>query len=233
MATNNGPSDVTGAVIADNPPAAITSDSWTATASGGPTGFTAGGSGSINDTVNMPSGSTITYTIVAHISAAATGNLANTATITAPSTATDPNTANNSSTDTDTLTPQADLSITKTDGTGTATPGQSTTYTIVVSNSGPSVAIGTSVTDNLPSAVTSDNWTATPSGGATGYSATGSGNIHDTAVNLPVGSSVTYTLVANISQFATGTLANTASVAAGSGTTDRPRATTARPTRTR
>jgi hypothetical protein len=56
--------------------------------------------------------------------AAATGTLSNTATVTI---AGDPNAANNSATDTDTPTPQADLSITKTDGVTTATPGGSVT----------------------------------------------------------------------------------------------------------
>jgi hypothetical protein len=57
--------------------------------------------------------------------AAATGTLSNTATVTI---AGDPNAANNSATDTDTPTPQADLSITKTDGVTTATPGGSVVH---------------------------------------------------------------------------------------------------------
>ena len=63
-------------------PAAIASDTFTAVATGGASGFTASGSGNINDTVNLPVGSTITYTVVANISGSASGNLVNTATVT-------------------------------------------------------------------------------------------------------------------------------------------------------
>jgi hypothetical protein len=47
----------------------------------------------------------VTYTVSAAIAPAATGNLANTATVTAPAGVTDPNPADDSATDTDTLTP--------------------------------------------------------------------------------------------------------------------------------
>ena len=65
-------------------------------------------------------------------------------------------------------------------------PGNSTTYTIVVSNNGPSDVTGAAVTDMLPAAITSATFTAVGSGGASGFTASGSGNISDT-VNLPVG----------------------------------------------
>ena len=42
---------------------------------------------------------------------------------------------------------QADLGITKTDSSPTYTPGTSLTYSIVVSNAGPSDAIGATVAD--------------------------------------------------------------------------------------
>ena len=71
----------------------------------------------------MPTGSTITYIVSGTISPAATGTLANTASVAAPAGTTDPTTANNSATDSDTLAPQADLQITNTDGQTTVTPG--------------------------------------------------------------------------------------------------------------
>ena len=64
----------------------------------------------------------------------------------------------------------ADLSITKTDNeggssitgaVGTRGAGHHETYTIVVSNNGPSAATGASVADTLPAFFTSDTWTAT------------------------------------------------------------------------
>ena len=222
VVTNNGPSGVTGATVTDTLPAAITSATFTAVASGGATGFTASGSGNLSDTVNMPAGSTITYTVNASISAGASGSLSNTATVSAPAGVTDTNPGNNSATDTDTITPAAviaDLSITKTDGVATATPGGSTTYTIVVTNSGPSSITGASVTDLMPAAIASDTYTATQSGGATGFTASGSGNIGDT-VNMPAGSTITYTVSASVDPSATGSLTNTATVNAPAGVTD-------------
>src|SRR5213075_190450 len=101
---------------------------------------TASGSGNLNDTVNLPSGGSVTYTASCTISAAATGTLSNTATVTAPAGVTDPTPGNNSATDSDTLGASADLSITKTDGVTTVLPGATVTYTIVASNAGPSNA---------------------------------------------------------------------------------------------
>jgi uncharacterized repeat protein (TIGR01451 family) len=217
VAHNNGPSNVTGATVADTFPASLTA-TWTCTGAGGGT-CTASGAGNINDTVNLPSGASVTYTVTANISAGATGTLSNTATVTVPAGVTDPTPGNNSANDTDTLGASADLSITKTDGTTTYTPGTTTTYTVVVTNNGPSTATGATVADTLPAAITSDNWTATATGGATGFSAIGSGNINDTVTMAP-GSTITYTIVANISIAATGNLVNTATVSDPAGTTD-------------
>ncbi len=114
--------------------------------------------------------------------------------------------------------PTADLAVGKDDGLGTAVPGQSTTYTITVTNAGPSDAAGASVTDSLPAAVSSATWTCTPSAGAT-CAASGSGGITDT-VTLPPGGTLTYSLLAQLASSATGTLANTATVAMAAGGVD-------------
>lgn len=104
----------------------------------------------------------------------------------------------------------ADLSITKTDGVTTATPGGSVTYTITASNAGPDAAAAT-VADTFPASLTC-TWTCVGAGGGT-CTASGSGNINDT-VNLPAGASTTYTASCTISASATGTLSNTATVTA-------------------
>src|SRR5258708_24623410 len=97
---NAGPSNATGATVADTFPASLTC-TWTCVGAGGGT-CTASGSGNINDTVNLPSGGSVTYTASCTISAAATGSLSNTATVTAPARVTDPTPRNNSATDRDT-----------------------------------------------------------------------------------------------------------------------------------
>ncbi len=211
-----GPSNVT-ATVADTFPATITGVTWTCVAAGGAS-CTAAGSGNLNDAVSLPVGGSVTYTASGTISAAATGTLANTATVTATGGATDPTPGNNSATDTDTLTPQADLAITKTDGAASEVPGTPVTYTMQATNSGPSNAVGATVADTFPASITGVTWTCVAAGGAS-CTAAGSGNIND-VVNLPVGGSVTYTATGNIASSATGTLANTATVAVGAGTTD-------------
>jgi uncharacterized repeat protein (TIGR01451 family) len=218
VVTNNGPSTVRGATVTDTFAAAFTGVTWTASATGGATGFTANGNGNINDTVTMPVGSTITYTATGTISPTATGNLVNTATVTPPAGTTDPNLGNNSATDTDSNAAVADLSITKTDGSATYVPGGSTTYTIVVTNNGPSAVTGATVTDTLPTAISGASWTVSYSAGSSGPG-NGMGNIN-ASVNLAAGGTATFTVVAPISSTATGNLINTASVAPPAGTTD-------------
>jgi uncharacterized repeat protein (TIGR01451 family) len=217
VASNAGPTAVTGATVADMVPAAITGATWTCLGAGGGT-CAASGPGNINDTVNLPVGGTVTYTLTGTTSPSATGSLTNTATVTAPGGVTDPTPGNNSAADTDTLTPQADLSITKTDGQATASSGSPITYTIVASNAGPSTATGATVADTVPAAITGATWTCLGAGGGT-CTASGSGNINDT-VNLPVGGSVTYTLTGTVSPSAIGSLSNTATVTAPGGVSD-------------
>jgi len=219
VVSNAGPSAANGATVADTFPAALTGVTFTSVAAGGATGNTAAGAGNISDTLNMPSGSSVTYTVNATIQSSATGSLSNTATVTAPGTVVDPTPANNSATDTDTLTPTADLSITKTDGVLSKVPGSSVTYTIVVTNNGPSDANGATVSDTFPAELTGVTFTSVAAGSATGNTAAGSGNINDT-LNMPAGSSVTYTVNATIQASATGSLSNTATVTAPGGVTD-------------
>jgi uncharacterized repeat protein (TIGR01451 family) len=213
-ASNAGPDPVTGGTVADTFPAILTC-TWTCVGAGGGT-CTAAGSGNLNDTVNLPAGASVTYTATCAVNSSATGTLSNTATVSGGAVG-DSNPANNSATDTDTLTPQANLGITKTDGVTTAIAGGSVTYTITASNSGPSNAPGATVADTFPASLTCA-WTCVGAGGGT-CAASGSGNINDT-VNLPSGGSVTYTASCTVSAAATGTLSNTATVTAPAGVTD-------------
>jgi uncharacterized repeat protein (TIGR01451 family) len=216
--TNAGPGDAVGATVNDTFPAAVASASWTCVPSTGAS-CTASGTGNINRTVNVPVGGKVTYTVTATIASSATGNLVNTATVTAPAGATDPVPASNTATDTDIQGASiSNLGITKTDGVTTYTPGGTVTYTILVNNAGPSDAVGATVKDTFPAAVASAAWTCVHSAGAS-CTASGTGNINQT-VNVPVGGKVTYTVTATTASSATGNLVNTATVAAPAGTTD-------------
>ncbi len=217
VAANAGPADSPAATVTDNFPAALGNCSWTCVASAGAS-CAARGTGNISDPVVLPAGSNVTYTVTCDIDPGATGTLDNTASIAGP-TPPDPDPSNNSATDSNVLTPQVDLAVSKDDGVTNAVPGTSVTYSIVASNlSGPSNAPGSQVVDNFPAACTSVNWTCAGSGGGS-CTAMGSGNINDT-VDLPVGASVTYTAICAINPSATGTLDNTVTVSAAAGITD-------------
>ncbi len=216
VVSNAGPGDAIGATVSDTLPAVVGSATWTCAASGG--SCSASGSGSINDTVNVPVGATLTYTMVATVASGATGTLVNTASVAAPAGTTDANPADNSATDTDVLTPTADLGITKTDGSASYSPGLPVTYTIVASNAGPSGVTGAMVADTLPAAIVGSTWTCSGAGGGA-CPASGSGDIA-ASVNLPAGGSVTFLLTGTVAPAATGSLVNTATVGAPLGVTD-------------
>ena len=218
VASNNGPSAVTGAPVTDVVPAAITGAAWTCVASPGSVCGAASGAGNINTTADLLNGGTATFTLNGTVSASAVGNLVNTATIAVPAGVTDPTPGNDSATDTDTPNPVADLAITKTDGSATYTPGNPITYTIVASNNGPSAATGATVTDTVPAAIISPAWTCVASAGST-CPASGSGSIA-ALVNLLASGTATFTLTGTVSASATGNLVNTATVTAPPGTTD-------------
>jgi uncharacterized repeat protein (TIGR01451 family) len=216
MAANVGPDGAVGATVQDTFPPSLTC-TWTCSNAGGGT-CTANGSGNINDVVNLPVGTSITYTAICAIAPSATGTLSNTALVNAPAAVGDNVPGNNSSTDNNTvLVPTANLSITKTDGATSVAAGGSTTYTIVASNAGPSHAPGSTVADTFPIGL-SCTWTCVGASGGT-CTAGSSGNIND-VVNLPAGGSVTYTAVCAIDAGASGTLTNTATVTVGGSVSD-------------
>ncbi|STC98341.1 DUF6923 family protein [Chryseobacterium carnipullorum] len=116
----------------------------------------------------------------------------------------------------------ADLSVTKTDGVSTYSPGTTTTYTVVVSNSGPFGVLNATVSDPVPAGIPPANvsYTAVAAGGATtSVSGTQSGAIND-LVGLPVGGTVTYTIVVSIPFAYTGNLVNTVTITPPSNVTE-------------
>src|SRR5207249_4784585 len=162
--SNTGPSDAIGATVSDNVPGALTGATWTCTPSSGST--CGSGTGDISETVAIRSGGTLTYTLTGTISASARGTLSNTASETPGAGETDTSGGNDSSNDTDTLTPQVNLAISKTDGKANAVPGTADTYTITVTNAGPSDALNATVTDNVPATLTGASWSCVASSGS-------------------------------------------------------------------
>ncbi len=194
---NNGPSIAKLVVVNDILPAGLTPVSATPTS-----GSWSAPNWTVGDLTN---GQTATLTIVAKVDASAVYGsvLTNAATVT--STTYDPTTANNTATETTTVDTRADLSITKTSAPDPVIAGQNLTYTITVTNPGPSDAQTVSVADILPVGLTLVS--ATPSSGS--WLAP-----NWTVGTLAAGSSVTMILVGNVNaNVADGAvIANTATV---------------------
>jgi uncharacterized repeat protein (TIGR01451 family) len=108
VASNAGPNDVTGATVTDIfDTTRLSNITWTCAAAGGAS-CTASGTGNINDTVDLPAGASVTYTVDADINSSSSGDLVNTASISHGSIS-DPDTSDNSASDTDTENTEPDI----------------------------------------------------------------------------------------------------------------------------
>ena len=154
-------------------------------------------------------------TITARVTQA--GTVTNTASVTA-SDQPDPDPADNTASVTLTTQTIADLTIIKT-LTGSAVPGRPITYTIVVTNTGPSPVTAASVTDVLPIALVAPAWTCTADAGSSCAAASGNGDLA-TTVTLEAGDAATFTVTGTIAANATGLLVNTATVTPPAGAVD-------------
>jgi uncharacterized repeat protein (TIGR01451 family) len=207
-AINNGPSPARHATVFDDFPGLV-AVTWSCVATGTGT-CTPAGIDAIDDSVSLGVGDTVTYTATGTVDPGATGTLDNTVIVNL-GTVPDLVPADNEATDSDLVTLQADLEIVKDDGLLDATLGETVTYTIGVSNPGPSDALGSLVEDLFPPVLIGATWTCSGLGGGV-CGASGSGDIADLA-DLPAGGSVTYTATAIVGFTApAGPFDNTATV---------------------
>ena len=203
VVTNDGPSQATGVSVTDVLPTGLTFVSGTATQ-----GTVANASGTVTGALGtINSGASVTMTVIATVAATVRTSLSNTATVTA--TETEVNTANNTATTTTAVSASIDLAIAKTDSADPAGAGGSLSYTIVVTNNGPSTANNVVVTDVLPTGLTFTSGNAT-----SGTVTNNSGTVTGTIASIAPGGSVTLTIVTAVSSSATGSLSNTATVTA-------------------
>ena len=193
-ATNNGPNDATGVQVSDGLPAGLTLVS--ATPSQGTTYDPDTGAWTVGA---LDNGAAATLQLAARVEQ--TGELTNVATRTAADQL-DPDPSNNAGGVTLTGQPSADIQVRKTVNNPVPNVGDNVTFTLTVTNAGPTDATGVQVTDLLPDGLTfvSD----TPSQGT--YTA--STGVWDIAA-LASGASVTLEIVATVTQ--AGTIINTAS----------------------
>ena len=123
---------------------------------------------------NLTSGSTASFTLVLTVGAGVAGQTAIAGSVAVSSTTSDPVSANNTATNSVTVT-AADLAITQTRSPTTVSPGGTITYTIGVTNNGPSTAAAPVFTEATPTNTTFSSvapaagWTCTnPAVGGTG-----------------------------------------------------------------
>ncbi|HEX7833769.1 MAG TPA: DUF11 domain-containing protein, partial [Thermoanaerobaculia bacterium] len=211
VVTNNGPDAATSVVMTDTLPASLLFRSITQ-----PSPFTCttpavGATGTITCTAaSLANGASRTFTLVVEVASGATGSIVNSASVT--SAATDGNSGNSGSNATGvTAAPaSADISIVKSTNSNQAVTGTTITYTILVSNAGPSPATNVIVTDDLPTGLTFLD--VTPSQGTCNAADPVSCNLG----TILSGANATITLRATVTA-TTGTVANTASVTSTEG----------------
>jgi uncharacterized repeat protein (TIGR01451 family) len=180
--SNSGPLTASDAPVSLPVPTGVTGLEWTCTASGGATCPAASGTGALSTNVTLPPGGSITYALNAAVSPSATSPLVVTGSIGVPADVSDYAPENNSATDSDTLAPQADLSVTLTKPAEPATEGVPFTYSVEVVNAGPSTASNVVVTFPVPAGSTF------VSGTGTGWSCSeAAGAVTCTLPSLPPG----------------------------------------------
>ena len=165
--SNAGPSDAQTVAMTDAVPANTTfvSDVQTSGPAFTITNPAVGGTGTISDTIGtLADGRSASFTVVLLVlpSTPDGATIANTAAVAAATF--DPNLLNNSQTVTTDVVTSADLSLTKTTTAGPVLAGDTISYTITVSNAGPSDAQTVAMTDAVPANTTfvsdcADQWT--------------------------------------------------------------------------
>jgi uncharacterized repeat protein (TIGR01451 family) len=224
--TNNGPSAVTGAILTDSAATGLTKTTITCSP-------TTPGQCITPPTVAQLESGTFALpmlalnqfyeiAVTANVAAAVGSSVSNVASVAPPTGTIDNVPGNNSRTDTDTVTiVSADMAITKTDGISAIVSGTSTTYTITVTNNGPSPISGAVLSDPAVSGLpkTAVVCSATPGQCVTPPTVA---QLESGSFALPgMSSGQTYQITVTASVTTAGSsITNTASIAVPSGVTD-------------
>ena len=151
--TNKGPSTATNVRVIDDLPAGVTVVSVTPTVGTHVTNSTAGDV--VVEIPTLAAAATGTITIVVTVPASQAGSLVNSATIGLISSTgfTEPITNNNSDSLTTTVASNVDLIVTKAGTPSSVRAGENVTYTVTVTNDGPSNGSNVSLSDNIPDGI--------------------------------------------------------------------------------
>jgi uncharacterized repeat protein (TIGR01451 family) len=217
---NAGPSNATTVALSDTLPAGTTFVSLSPAGGWSCTTPAVGAGGTVSCTNPSLSVGNAVFTLTVNVGAGvATGTvITNTATVS--SATTDPNTGNESGTATTTVgSGSADLSVTKSDSPDPVTAGNNLTYTITVTNAGPSNATTTTLSDAIPPNTTFVSLSS-PGGWTCTVPAVGGTGTVNCSNPLMVAGSAVFTLMVNVNPGAAqgSTVSNTAT--ATSATTD-------------
>lgn len=209
IVANAGPSTATGVTLTDTLPAGVSFSSGSSTQG---TVSEAGGTVTAN-VGTLAAGASETVTLIVDVAGTTSGTITNAATVV--SNEDDSDNANNATSEPTTVTPVIDLAVSKSDSPDAVNAGGVLTYTVLVTNNGPSPATNVVLTDVLPTEVSFDS--ASTSQGA--VSETG-GTVTATVGTLASGASATLSIVTTVSGSALGTITNSVSATAAETETD-------------
>jgi uncharacterized repeat protein (TIGR01451 family) len=215
--SNVGTSSTTNARFIDSLPAGTTFVSLTPTGGNVSPSCTTpnvGSSGSVTCTLSSSApGDNAAYTLVLNVNANVNHGTVLTNTVTAASDDADANASNDSASTSATVTGVTDVSVNKT-GAGTVIAGNNLSYSITVTNTGPSLATSTQLSDALPGSTTfvSLIQNSGPVSSCTSPAVGGTGSVTCNWASLASGATANFTLVVKTASGASGTISNTAIV---------------------
>jgi len=210
--TNTGVGPAHNITISDTLPSEV---SYQSCSLGSLAGSCSESGGTVTFTLTNPlaAGASASVTITVQVTTSGPATLINSATLTYT------DSANNArppvtATDTTTVPAQPNIVLSKTDGVSTAAPGQTLTYTLTFTNTGPGAAHNIVISDTLPVELVSATCTSGSLGGTCSVSGSSVTYTAPTTATLGVGQSSTITITAQIPITLTSgaTLTNTATL---------------------